>query len=375
MSNTAQSTTSKKAVFFLGAGFSKAVIPSFPLLPELSKEIEEKYHPEKGSIQRHFDFEVPKQYKSNIEHLLTFLSSNLPFKTTVQISADDALYKDLKNFIAQEFEEMTYNFKDFSEKISFCRYLDKYKIPCITLNYDLLLEELFNTYFQQKGKTVNNFEYFYHSPVSPLFSRQIPDAFGFGDNTWVSKNEYPIILKLHGSINWLCAGISQTDPVYCKTIPFNPNDEYLTKDLQPMIVPPVMDKTSIYNHTILKAVWRQAYEKLKEAEEIYICGFSFPETDLSVRFLFQSALTENENLQKIYFINTGNDLENKKKHFIKAISGLEINHSEQIETIPRSTLNFIRGLHSDKIEINFKYCCEKPLDKFIDEIIAPQVQE
>lgn len=352
MHRAIQNTTSKKAVFFLGAGFSKAVIPSFPTLQELTDEIRYNFEGEKQSVKNHFYTEIPEQYKQNIEHLLTFLSSNLPFKTDVQMSADDALYKDLKNKIANYFEQRTYNLKDFNKGTLFCHYLDKYKIPCITLNYDLLLEKLFVDYFaRQKFPSITTYEYFYKSPVTSLYYRQKTGAFGFAsvEDELQAENRFPAILKLHGSINWLYAGISQTDPVYCKIIPFNPNDEYLTKDLQPMIVPPVMDKTSIYNHTILKAVWRQAYDALKEAKEIYICGFSFPETDLSVRFLFQSALENNINLQKIYFINTGNNLEKKKKHFSEALKGYE---------------------H----KLNFDYCCEDSLNKFIDKIIAPQVQ-
>lgn len=202
----------KKAVFFLGAGFSKAVIPSSPALPELTKEIT-KYIGEKDSVTTHFYNEIPEQYKVNIEHLLTFLSSNLPFKTEVQISADDALYKDLKNRLVDYFEKhATMNNEKITKKNrhKFCQYLCKNKVSCITLNYDLLLEQIIA--IEQKI-SFNNFEKFYPIPMTPIIYRSGIDYIAPGKN----PKDLPKILKLHGSINWLYAGISQSDPVFCNS--------------------------------------------------------------------------------------------------------------------------------------------------------------
>lgn len=146
----------KKAVFFLGAGFSKAIISSFPTLQELTKKITTTYRGEKESVTTHFHSEIPNEYKENIEHLLTFLSSNLPFKTDVQVSADEALYKDLRNKIAHYFEIMAdINLPNKPELDLFCSYIKKYDIPCITLNYDILLEKIFENYFEKKRQAKN----------------------------------------------------------------------------------------------------------------------------------------------------------------------------------------------------------------------------
>lgn len=338
----------KKAVFFLGAGFSKAIISSFPTLQELTKKITTTYRGEKESVTTHFYREIPIEYKENIEHLLTFLSSNLPFKTDVQVSTDEALYKDLRNKIAHYFEIMAdINLPNKPELDLFCSYIKEYNIPCITLNYDILLEKVFENFLKKRDKQkISAYEYFYSCPISSIHDRQPSQSFGFAtfEDDLRRHDEFPIILKLHGSINWLCAGISQTDPVFCTQLPFKSKYNYLIRDLQPMIVPPIMDKTSIYNHMIFKSIWRQSYEKLQTAEEIYICGFSFPETDLSIRFLFQSALEKNKKLQKIYFINTGNDFATKVNHFSKALAGFEN-------------------------KLDFTYCCEDSLTKFINDII------
>ena len=80
-------------VFFLGSGFSKAIDNNYPILSELSKEIQNNLSTEKKSVGIHYREEIPTQYKSNIETLLTFLSSKLPYKTAVQNLADETLYK------------------------------------------------------------------------------------------------------------------------------------------------------------------------------------------------------------------------------------------------------------------------------------------
>ena len=62
-----------------------------------------------------------------------------------------------------------------------------------------------------------------------------------------------------------------------------------------------MDKNAFYNHIAIHALWQQAEKLLKEADEVYIIGFSFPQTDLSVKYLFQSALRKSN--AKIYVVN------------------------------------------------------------------------
>ena len=84
-----------KDIFFFGSGFLESLINSYPTLSDLSKYIIEKISYEKESIKKHFKDEVPYKFQDNVEDLLTYLSSNLPYKTNVQISADEALYKDI----------------------------------------------------------------------------------------------------------------------------------------------------------------------------------------------------------------------------------------------------------------------------------------
>jgi len=339
-----------KDVFFLGAGFSKAIIPEYPTLYELSKYIEDKFQFEKKSVDKHYRDEVPHAYKNNIETLLTYLSSSLPFKTDVQIYTDQALYKNITEKLADYFiEQIISNSKKLeavTQSISpLLNFIRQNNCTCITLNYDLLLENLISQHcLKSDSRIILNYEKFYKMPITPLRDRHsYSRCYNSGDDFLIE--ELPNIIKLHGSINWLYSGMTPIDPIYCKNFDRNQEEDCLSSDLKTFIVPPVLDKNSQYFNIVLKALWRNAYDKLCNAENIYIYGFSFPTTDLSIKFLFQNAI-ENNPYVKIYVINTKASSEKNNKDYI----------IERYENI------------FGKNKCNFDYCCENSLNKFINKI-------
>ncbi|GHV15236.1 hypothetical protein FACS189491_12150 [Spirochaetia bacterium] len=76
------------------------------------------------------------------------------------------------------------------------------------------------------------------------------------------------------------------------------------------IIPPTWAKTMFPQ---VKKDWEDAFTLLKEANDIRIIGFSFPNTDSHISYLFKSAIIENENLKSIDVICMDNnkDIENK----------------------------------------------------------------
>lgn len=64
------------SVFFLGAGFSKAICDFYPDLLNLSEEISMDYmmHDTIDPLSSHFANNVPEEYRCNLELLLTYLS-------------------------------------------------------------------------------------------------------------------------------------------------------------------------------------------------------------------------------------------------------------------------------------------------------------
>ena len=117
------------------------------------------------------------------------------------------------------------------------------------------------------------------------------------------------LLKLHGSTNWgRCTDASCEDIVpydlsaFRKAYPHvMPGGEYVTmpvskhlRDLQtshphafdtlPVIVPPTWNKTEYHGN--LSRVWHEAANELSMARNIYVFGYSLPETDAFFRYLF-----------------------------------------------------------------------------------------
>ncbi len=94
------------------------------------------------------------------------------------------------------------------------------------------------------------------------------------------------ILKLHGSMDWVDEG---SETIRVASI----RGEPATKVRLPLIVPPILDKTRHYTNEKLRDIWFKAATVMEMADEIVVVGFSFPLTDLSMRYLFQSALNRN----------------------------------------------------------------------------------
>lgn len=83
-------------IFFFGAGFSKSLISSYPTLTELSD-----YFLDNGFI-----YENEKTYKNNLEQLLTYLITPLPFKTKEDILRDEASYLEKIDKISDYFMKL-----------------------------------------------------------------------------------------------------------------------------------------------------------------------------------------------------------------------------------------------------------------------------
>lgn len=111
------------------------------------------------------------------------------------------------------------------------------------------------------------------------------------------------LLKLHGSINWgvcrNCQKIVSLDFDQMK-LPIFIESESWTFDLgtnidrkqhcgdplirRPVIIPPTWNKTGY--HEDLAQVWSRASSELASAENIFVVGYSLPETDSFFRYLF-----------------------------------------------------------------------------------------
>ncbi|MBW1479435.1 hypothetical protein AT945_04055 [Campylobacter jejuni] len=292
---------------------------SYPTLAELSNSLKK---------ERDFINENEEIYEDNLEQLLTYLITPLPFKTKEDILRDEASYIEKIDKINNYFMELRGNTtidRNNNDIVILSQYINENRCTCITLNYDLLLEEmLFLT------KKYESYDVFYKIPIKQINERKKTKSIGFNfyqSNSNKEINKSPEIIKLHGSINWYCDQVYQNSQIYSysayKEGMYYNIERYsdeLFIDLKPLIIPPILDKTNNYNHILLQSLWRKAFRAIRNAKNIYIYGFSFPMTDLSVVYLFQSALRLNKNDYKIYIVNTESNIENKKKRYNEIFS-------------------------------------------------------
>jgi len=106
----------------------------------------------------------------------------------------------------------------------------------------------------------------------------------------------PLLIKLHGSVNWRC---SNKDFTRIIEGPLPDNDPFIhvwcnKKGLNdpksasaPLIIPPLPAKP-LSRIGIFRYLWTKAYEYLYQAREIYVCGYSLPELDQFAHSLFSN---------------------------------------------------------------------------------------
>lgn len=156
-----------------------------------------------------------------------------------------------------------------------------------------------------------------------------------------AKFESPLVLKLHGSINWLCQTEeferliseveSKADPYEIKSIWFSKSKIPSPEDSEsPVVIPPLPVKP-ITSISLFEWLWTKAYEYLHEAEEIVVCGYSLPNTDRMATSLFSNF--ENQNLRKITVVDKDPTVLNKWRGLLRrnGISNARWSYCETFE--------------------------------------------
>jgi hypothetical protein len=71
----------------------------------------------------------------------------------------------------------------------------------------------------------------------------------------------------------------------------------------PLIIPPVKNKTYSFFGTLFKDIWQQAEDALANAEHISVVGYSFPRTDHQSNDLFKNAFSRRTTMPTISIVN------------------------------------------------------------------------
>jgi hypothetical protein len=161
----------------------------------------------------------------------------------------------------------------------------------ITTNYDLLAEF---AVFLNGAFTTLHFEYQSLTPANSF-----PVLY--------NKDGIPLF-KLHGSLNWHCIDEQPNICVDDRIVEFRNNHD--TPDLLPisfdskhqapettLIVPPTFLKPDLPE--ALKITWAGAAQALQNAEIVIFIGYSFPPSDIEMKYFLAKCLANNSKLQKI----------------------------------------------------------------------------
>ena len=154
-----------------------------------------------------------------------------------------------------------------------------------------------------------------------LYGKKILPDYGLSDTPLTGRTA--TYLKLHGSLNWgRCSGnkckkisayrqFQYTQTKAGRDYSIIPVMSKLKKqkcphcgeplEEDPFIVPPTWNKTAY--HEQIEVVWKKAALELKDAENIFVLGYSLPSTDLFFNYLFALGVDMRTILKGFYVYN------------------------------------------------------------------------
>lgn len=164
----------------------------------------------------------------------------------------------------------------------------------VTFNYDTLIEEP----LLERG----------YSKRTLYFDRLTDKEEDGIRRTNAQKFPHPLVLKLHGSINWRVQR-RDFDQLIQGTV--NPKDKLVIwydennipepgDDISPMIIPPIPNKP-ITTSNLFRYLWTLAYEYMHEAKRLIIIGYSCPPTDTLARTMFGQF--KSKNLKDVFIVD------------------------------------------------------------------------
>jgi len=164
----------------------------------------------------------------------------------------------------------------------------------ISLNYDIIIDNVLRDHL--------NFQ---------------PDyGIEFVDSGRHNEDEQTPLLKIHGSLDWLyCPTCNQMKLTSAedigKTFYHSIYCQMCGTPMKPVIVPPTFYKEM--SNPFIQDVFLKADKVLREADRIFICGYSFPDADMHIKYLLKKGEMFRGETPEIHVINNHRDKTSKQK--------------------------------------------------------------
>jgi hypothetical protein len=322
-------------LFFLGAGFTKAVAPDAPN----GRQFFEKGFAPGGHL---LELQQVKQVKNFVEEVYYPLTNNriLPRIEDVLSLVDYCIQQKQginRSFGYDEILEvrdsivflMRKLIQESVEKHSDRSLADEFvvkvsalgdNVTMATTNYDIIVD---NALYRKAGSCnygirlrsiINPASVF---PPLPLID-QVPGPLNLG--------RIPL-LKIHGSLNWLwCPKCDEIDLVLGEKATIDTSRQrcanwYCTENYQPLLVTPTMFKAYDVQH--LSSLLRLFAKAVEQATHIVFIGYSFPDADYLVRSVLTRGLSRNphESDVRVIVVDCLRDGDSKGIDYIEQLKG------------------------------------------------------
>jgi hypothetical protein len=141
------------------------------------------------------------------------------------------------------------------------------------------------------------------------------DGYGFhcAPQGEMDRSSEVLLLKLHGSVNWVqgdeagpVTEIASVADFFAKSKDWQPRTHFHQAQIDwgRKLVLPTYLKDITANKALLD-VWTKAHEILSQAKELIVVGYSLNKVDHPARLLFGTALSENQELNKVTVVSPG----------------------------------------------------------------------
>jgi len=336
----------KDIVFFIGAGFTKAVVNTAPKGSEffdyafdekrnfigdirvqhVKNFIEENYYqvgrknyPKIEDVSSLIDYVIQRKESLSNKYLLEdvlkikkdmiFLISAV-IKKSIEESADHDILKPSRQFIKK--------LRKLHER--------KDNISIISTNYDIIIDNSLLEIMQSSNYGIRLRNNIFWNPDEKQNSVKAHGHESWSFNVGNSVHEGTLnngaipFLKLHGSLNWFYCpkcdelditigkkGASELAGDHDKFICVN---HFCTSNYQPLLVTPTMLK--LYDNSFLQELWLETEKIIAKAEKLFFIGYSLDPADYHIRSMLTKALANNTNNPSIIVIEKELDMNNQE---------------------------------------------------------------